>query len=139
MIIKGYIRIGTGCDYSVLYIDDEPIEDIVEELITSTSDRNRMGSVSYCSEGLGEKDYFLKNCRMKIYYSARKCSLKELQSNMVSYLCGDIEGSGYYTGYSEYTITGFSIRSLYIGGHDLKKELASHNGEYIHWLIDEND
>jgi hypothetical protein len=38
-----------------------------------------------------------------------------------------------YRGYSEWTITGLELEEFRIGGHDLKKELEDHIGEYC-WI-----
>ena len=39
-------------------------------------------------------------------------------------------------GYSEYTITGYDIKTGVFGGHNLKKILDSHIDKYIHFFAD---
>ena len=138
MIIEGYITID-GCWDSTPRINKIPINEYLEDLIPNERQHKGIdkGYVKHKDKGLGEKHYFLADCKMRAYYSSKECSLSEAQNSVVSYLCGDIKGYGCYTGYSEWTILGFDIESLTIGGHDLRKELASHSGEYIHLLINE--
>lgn len=140
MIIEGYITIDNEYD-NMPRINNESICSYLEKLIANERSHKGIdtGYVEWKDKGLGEKYYYLKDCKMRAYYSRERCSLEEAQNAMVSYLCGDIKGSGYNTGYSEWTILGFNIENLTIGGHDLRKELASHEGEYIHLLINEDD
>lgn len=48
---------------------------------------------------------------------------------------GNLLTSGHYIGYSEWTITGFDLDSFVLGGHDLKKELENHLGQYVHFIL----
>lgn len=50
---------------------------------------------------------------------------------------GDVYSHAYYTGYSEWTVCGLRLDTLTAGGHDLKRELSAHEGEYVHLLINE--
>ena len=140
MIIEGYITIDNEYD-NMPRINNESICSYLEKLITNERSHKGIdtGYVKWKNKGLGEKHYYLKDCKMRAYYSRERCSLEEAKNAMVSYLCGDIKGSGYNTGYSEWTILGFNIENLTIGGHDLRAEFASHEGEYIHLLINEDD
>ena len=88
------------------------------------------------NRGLGEKITTIPNANLRCWFSDERCTLKEAQMNFESYmLIGNLLTQGHYTGYSEWTITGFYIDKLIIGGHDLKEELGSHIGQYMHLIL----
>ena len=87
-------------------------------------------------EGLGRKITTIENANLRCWFSDEVCTLEEAQMNFDSYmLTGNLLTQGHYTGYSEWTITGFHIDVLVIGGHDLKEEFGSHVGQYIHLIL----
>ena len=151
--IQGFVKYDEyekdiGLDYSSHSFISELISKVKYEL---------SGIVYDIDEGLGAKDLVIPRCSLRIYFTKDKCTLEEAMFALDMYLeCGEtediedddidtvtfIEGDGtmrghaQYTGYSEYTITGMRIESLTIGGHDLKTELMSHTGEYMHFVIE---
>ena len=79
-------------------------------------------------EGLGRN--------LRCWFSDEVCTLEEAQMNFESYMVtGNLLTQGHYVGYSEWTITGFNIDELFIGGHDLETELKEHIGQYIHFIL----
>ena len=91
---------------------------------------------AYINRGLGEKITMISNANLCCWFSDEKCTLEEAQMNFDSYmLTGNLLSQGHYTGYSEWTITGFYIDVIVIGGHDLKEEFGSHVGQYIHLIL----
>lgn len=128
MIIEGYITIDNEYD-NMPRINNESICSYLEKLITNERCHKGIntGYVKWKDKGLGEKHYYLKDCKMRAYYSRERCSLEEAQNAMVSYLCGDIKGSGYNTGYSEWTILGFKEeRDKYMEqNNELMTEIAN--------------
>ena len=58
--------------------------------------------------------------------------------NFDSYiLTGNLLTQGHYTGYSEWTITGFYIDEFVIRADDLKTKLKEHIGQYINLIFNE--
>ena len=87
-------------------------------------------------EGLGTKKTFIPNANLKCWFSDTRCTLEEAMMDFESYLAtGDLLTKGHYTGYSEWTITGFEVDCLTIGGHDLRQELKQHDGQYMHMIL----
>ena len=94
------------------------------------------GFVREHNKGLGGHQVYIRNCNMRAYFCKRECSLATAQRNFDKLLYGgDIAVETEYTGYSEWTITGMDLNEFTLGGHDLKQELDSHMGEYIHLII----
>lgn len=87
-------------------------------------------------EELGKKITTIKNANLRCWFSDTECTLEEAQMNFESYMAtGNLLTQGHYVGYSEWTITGFEVDKLIIGGHDLEKELKDHTGQYIHFIL----
>lgn len=87
-------------------------------------------------EELGKKSTTIKNANLRCWFSDTECTLEEAQMNFESYMAiGNLLTQGHYVGYSEWTITGFEVENLIIGGHDLEKELKDHTGQYIHFIL----
>lgn len=100
---------------------DSISESIMSELGYRTTER-----------GLGGKELVIKDANIQIWYSDVKCTLEEAQMNLDSYMeTGELFTNGDNVGYSEYTITGFSVNEFTIGGHDLTEELDDHLGQYV--------
>lgn len=90
----------------------------------------------YIDDGLEEKTTVIPNAHLQCWFSDEQCTLEEAQKNFESYmLTGALITHGYYVGYSEWTITGFIVSGLKIGGHDLVQELKDHEGQYIHFIL----
>lgn len=87
-------------------------------------------------EGLGRKITTIANAHLSIWFSDEECTLEEAQMNFESYVVtGNLLTQGHYVGYSEYTIEGFNVDDLIIGGHNLDYELKQHIGQYIHFIL----
>jgi len=78
----------------------------------------------------------VKNVFFRFYECDEPKTLDEAIKGYVNYLFGNLDATGYDTGYSEYTIEGFSITSLKLGGHDLDKILKSKGHKYLLILND---
>jgi hypothetical protein len=77
-----------------------------------------------------------KNVFFRFYSSDKPCSLEEAMKGFMKKLFGNLEAIGGCFGYSEYTIEGFSLDSIKLGGHDLEKIIESQGDKYLHILID---
>ena len=80
---------------------------------------------------IGCREVKTQDVQMFIYYSNKLVDEDTLQLELMEKLEGFISAIGYLTGYSEYTVLGLNTEECTIGGHDLKKEIESHMGEYI--------
>jgi len=78
----------------------------------------------------------VENVFLRIYECPEECSLEDAMRNHLEYVFGAIVAKGQEYGYSEYTIEGFSVNSLTLGGHDIGKILEGKQGKYVHILID---
>lgn len=129
LILQGWIgRNGEGNLGLAKEIDNyyEPIAESIMNYFNYT----------YLNRGLGEKITMIPNANLRCWFSDEKCTLEEAQMNFDSYMfTGNLLTQGQYTGYSEWTITGFYIDELVIGGHDLKEEFDSHIGQYMHLIL----
>ena len=90
----------------------------------------------YDDGGLGRKITTIENANLRCWFSDNVCTLEEAQMNFESYMVtGNLLTQGHYIGYSEWTIEGFNIDDLIIGGHDVETELKEHIGQYIHFIL----
>lgn len=90
----------------------------------------------YIDQGLGREITTIENAHLRCWFSDETCTLEEAQMNFDSYLItGNLWTQGHYVGYSEWSITGFHVDDLIIGGHDLEAELKEHIGQYIHFIL----
>ena len=87
--------------------------------------------VTYPEGYIGCREVQTQDVQMFIYYSNKLVDEDTLQLELMKQLEGFISAIGYLTGYSEYTVLGLNTEECTIGGHDLKKEIESHMGEYI--------
>lgn len=85
------------------------------------------------NRGLGEKLTVIPNCSLSIWYTEDECSFEEAQEALLNKLDGCLTVRVVLLGYSEYTITDLKLDEFSIGGHDLKRELRDHMGEYC-WI-----
>lgn len=92
----------------------------------------RFGKVIY-DIGLGKDISHIPDCCMSIWYTNEKCTFDEAQEALCNHLDGHMTVEVAYRGYSEWTITGLNLEEFRIGGHNLKRELEDHIGEYC-WI-----
>ena len=97
-----------------------------------TKIQNRFGTIFY-DVGIGKDISYIPDCCMSIWYTNEKCTFDEAQEALCNYLDGCMTVEVAYLGYSEWTITGLDLEEFKIGGHNLKKELEDHIGEYC-WI-----
>lgn len=133
-IISGYVSVSNYGEYNV-YINGREITDILWQMVC---DEPTVGKNVYKDSGLGKKKTIIYNCQMYAYFTKDECTLDEAKEAMDVYLYtgeGVCECSGEYSGYSEWTITGFDIDEFEIDGHDLKAIFNEHAGEYVNFVI----
>lgn len=95
--------------------------------------QNRFGKTFYDDEYLGKDITYIPDCCMSIWYTDKKCTFDEAQEALCNYLDGYMTVEVAYLGYSEWTIIGLNLEEFRIGGHNLKRELEDHIGEYC-WI-----
>lgn len=78
----------------------------------------------------------VENVFFRFYESDEKCTLDEANKGFVEKMVGKLIATGSEYGYSEYTVEGFTISSLKLGGHDLNGIISSKGNKYLHILID---
>lgn len=93
----------------------------------------KFGKIFYDDEFLGKDISYIPDCCMSIWYTNKECTFDEAQEALCNYLDGYMTVKVAYQGYSEWTITGLDLEEFRIGGHNLKKELEDHIGEYC-WI-----
>ena len=85
---------------------------------------------------MGGESFLLEDCRLLLFYSPHAMSYEDSKKNNLTLaLGGELDGYGENYGHSEFTIMGMS-QDLVIGGHDVQEGLASHDGKYVHILIE---
>lgn len=89
--------------------------------------------------GLGGKNAIIQNCSIVMYTSKEEVSFEEAEERFLDQMFG-VDGvyemEANYTGYSEWTITGFDLDKCRLGGHDLNQILLSHTGEFANIRIE---
>ena len=88
--------------------------------------------------GLGGKRAVIGRCKVVMYTSQKEITFDEAQERFLDEMFGEgvFEMEANYTGYSEWTITGFDLDKCMLGGHDLNRILLSHDGEYANILVE---
>ena len=134
LILQGWLWLDSD---SNIGISQERIKenhsDLYSSIATEIMDYFKYTEVE---EGLGKKITTIENANLRCWFSDTECTLEEAQMNFESYMVtGNLITQGNYIGYSEWTITGFEVENLIIGGHDLEKELKDHTGQYIHLIL----
>lgn len=80
----------------------------------------------------------IPRCQLCIYYTPTKTTLDEATTAFLSKLEGVVGAFNYDVedvGYSEYTITGYNINEMTLGGHDIKRQLMNNRGKYCHFIL----
>ncbi|MEI2422663.1 hypothetical protein V6O07_20465, partial [Arthrospira platensis SPKY2] len=62
--------------------------------------------------------------------------LDVVELNQLKTLIGDININASDYGYSAWTIEGFTVYDLTVGGHDLHQILKDNKDKYVHIIID---
>ena len=83
-----------------------------------------------------ESEDVIRNVFFRFYECEYECSLEEAIKGHLQVLFGSLSAQGQETGYSEYTIDGFDINTLRLGGHDIGDIIRGKKGKYLHILID---
>lgn len=79
----------------------------------------------------------IDNVSLQIYESNKPCSLEEAKEGFLNQIDGVLLAVGQAYGYSEYTIEGFSVTSMRIGGHDLVELVKSKKDKYLHIIFEQ--
>lgn len=94
-------------------------------------------------KGLGGKRAFIKNCKIVMYTTTDEMTFEEAQEKFLDRIFGveheydgEFEMQANYTGYSEWTITGFDLDTCTLGGHDMNSILLSHTGEFANIRVE---
>lgn len=93
-------------------------------------------------DGLGGQRAILKNCQIAMYTTKKVMSFNEAQEKFLVKLLGFsvlYEMEANYTGYSEFTITGYDLDKCCIGGHDINQILLDHVDEYVIIRVEINE
>lgn len=72
----------------------------------------------------------------RLYNCGMRTSLKDAMTKNYKSFFGEAITEGEEVGYSEYTIEGFNVHSLILGGHNLQDIITSYGDSYLHILID---
>lgn len=78
----------------------------------------------------------IENVRVQIYESTERCSLEKAKEGFLHQIDGVLLATGQAYGYSEYTIEGFNVNTLRIGGHDLVEIVKNKADKYLHIIIE---
>lgn len=77
---------------------------------------------------------------MKMYFSNKKCSIEEAESNLIFASIGELDILQEWYGYSEFTIMGYDVESFSLvsinGKHDIQNILESNLHKYVHIVIE---
>ena len=79
----------------------------------------------------------IPNIFLRIYSCDNKCSLENCIEKNIKQMFGELEATGQEYGYSEYTVEGFIVNSLKLGGHDLANIIKGFKNKYLHILVDQ--
>ncbi len=89
--------------------------------------------------GLGGKKAIIPNVNIVMYTSKKEMPIEEAEETFLDQMFGAdgvYEMEANYTGYSEWTITGFDLDKCRLGGHDMNQILLSYAGEYANIRVE---
>ena len=66
-------------------------------------------------------------------------TLEDVEEKYLEKILGSIDISVENIGYSEYTITDYSIENFKLGGHDLEKIFSNYIGKYVCIIVDKEE
>lgn len=107
-------------------------EELYRDLPDLLEDKLTMLNFPYDDEGASH----IHGVQLRLYYSSHKCTLDEAMEGFVKELYGLATFTGEAYGYSEYTIEGFYIHSMRMGGHDIREIIKSLDGQYVHFVME---
>lgn len=133
--LQGYLDISSDSDL-LLRVSKKPYSryvDICSEVEEFFKDRV---SVRTSGEDENEVKYItLDDACVRIFSSETYCSLAEAEEKLIEISVGEFEAYYETFAYSEFTILGFDLTTLKLGGHDLYDILSSMKDRYVHFLI----
>ena len=106
---------------------------LADELSDNYDIPNDFGTDDDCFESTLE---VIPNVKLQIYSSDKELPLDKVEENHLREVLGDVTLEGSQNGYSEYTIMGFDIERLWLGGHDVQKIIDSYGHKYLHILME---
>lgn len=98
-------------------------------------EEQQLSSMGEPDEEMGGVSLYIPNCSLQFYTSDNEIGLQEVEERYLIQLYGGIDIFGENFGYSMYTILGFDVENLTIGGHDLQEILSNYQGKYINMII----
>lgn len=102
--------------------------------------RHTTGALAYYyEENLGGHAAIIPKCNIVMYFSKKEMSFEDAQINFLNTMfsgSGDFELKIDNIGYSEWTIIGYDLEKMHLGGHNLNDILLSHLGEYVNIRIE---
>lgn len=133
--IHGQIDYQIGFTKGLYIVNGKSREKFEDILITYAKEH---GVVSSSSKELGGTYLSIPNCVVRIFYSDKEVSLAEAEEGFIRQLYGGTYAEALNYGYSEWTILGCDLEKLTVGGHDILREIRSHDQKYIHFCLEEN-
>lgn len=136
LIIKGFL--GYDGDAMIAVGDKKDCSRFSRKAIAETI--ANCSPISYnTNNGLGSTKTIIPNCSIRIYITDAECSEDEAMCALLDKFEGECTTEISLEGYSEYTITGYSVDDFSIGGHNLEHELSNHEGKYMIFIIEYDD
>jgi hypothetical protein len=84
-----------------------------------------------------ESEDSMPNIFFRFYSCDKECSLEEAIKGNLEKMFGCLNATGKEYGYSEYTVEGFDISELTLGGHNIGDIINKQGDKYLHILIDQ--
>ncbi len=107
-----------------------PRNDSVGELVASHFSKIAKGFDVAPSDWTRGTMQMINGVFCQYYVLDEKKGWEEAKEAHVREMAGALQTENRYSGYSEYTITE-SWTEIFVGGHDLRSELRSHEGKYV--------
>ena len=137
--LKGYLEIDSDGNV-VLTNRDTPKyvngEIIVAECVVQFADDIKGGTVHHTEDNLGEDRAAIENVNLRIYVTDKECTLERAMTALVDKIEGSCVAETSLYGYSEFTVMGLDVDSFTVGNHDIEEILKSHEGKYVHFVME---
>lgn len=139
-ILKGWVITRDQGEVSLVKNEDKEYDDYNRELGYLIA--NALEKLGYTNEVSDEdhengitKKFIAKNVQMQLFASDIREKLDDIKEKVILDSMGLLDFEEHWYGYSEWTIEGYNIDTLELGGHDILNIISGLRGKFIYLVI----
>lgn len=140
-IIKGWVISDSYDDRDISLVKDNDKEYDTERELGSLIG-NALTKLGYLDESSNEdyengitKKFIAEDVQMQLFASSTREKLNVIKEKVILDSMGLLDFEEHWYGYSEWTILGFNIETLQLGGHDILNIIRELEGKFVYLII----